>query len=93
MRQLHDFLYRQDGAERIGDMCHGDQSGARRQQPAKRVELELPVGPDRHGAQLCTGRRAQHLPGHDVGVVLQVGDQDLIAGPDMAASPAVARPG
>ena len=34
---------------------------------------------DRRHAQARAGALAQHLPGHDVGVVLHVGDQDLVA--------------
>ena len=31
-------------------------------------------------AQACSGLLAQHLPGHDVGMVLELADQDFVPG-------------
>ena len=49
----------------------------------RRLELDLaardPWARRRSRAPVCL---AEHLPGHDVGVVLQLGDQHLVAGPE-----------
>jgi hypothetical protein len=49
------------------------------------VERELARVVDRHYAELRALLLAQHLPRHDVRVVLQVGEDDLVAGADERA--------
>ena len=63
-----------------------DQLGLRRQQLRQLVQLQLAAIVDRQHAQLGALLLAQHLPGHDVGVMLHRGDQDFIAGADVLAA-------
>jgi hypothetical protein len=39
--------------------------------------------------QLCANALAQHLPGNDIGVVLHLGDDDVIARVNLRVAPAV----
>ena len=61
-------------------MRAGENFGARTHQCNHCIEMHLALGihgrDDQFGARLLTN----HLPGHDVGVMLQMGDQHLVAG-------------
>ena len=63
-----------------------------RQQRLEGVEVDLAARVDRGDAQPRAGLLADHLPRHDVGVVLEVRDQDLVAGLQSAAARSSARP-
>ena len=75
----NDFRDRQDGAERIRDMRDRHQPRPRRQQPVELIQDEFAVLVDGRHDQGAARGVAHHLPGHDVGVVLQRRDEDLIA--------------
>ena len=70
-----------------------DDLRARRQQPRERVEIDLAALVDRHDPQPRAGLLAQHLPRHDVGVVLEPGDEDLVARRSASAARSSARRG
>src|SRR5205814_9611298 len=52
-------------------------------------EVEVPVGREGDPAQLDAPLGGQHVPGHDVGVVLHVGEDDDVAGAERGAAPGV----
>ena len=52
-------------------------------------EVELAVGGERHPAQLDAALGGQHVPRHDVGVVLHVGEHDDVAALQVGAAPRV----
>ena len=68
-----------------------DDAGARVEELLIFVEPDVAVIVDRRDAQLRAGRGAKLLPGHDIGVVLQLGDDDLVAGPARCGGPSSAR--
>ena len=90
VRQADDLGRRRDRTERVGDMGHRDQPGARPQQRGVGVELELAGVVDRHDLDREPELVAQQLPGHDVRVVLHVADDDLVAGLEAGADETVA---
>lgn len=77
----------EDGAEDVGDVREGDDPGAGAQQGV--------VGGEVHGAVVVQGDDpqpgallgAQQLPGDDVGVVFEGGEDDLVAGAHASAAP------
>ncbi len=71
--------HRHDRAERVRDVREGDEARALRKKPQIRLEIHLAGSRDRDHAQLRAGLLAHHLPGNDIGVVLEPGDQDLVA--------------
>ena len=80
VRGLDQTLYRQHRAERVGHVCECHQARARPEQLHELLELELPAPVDRCDLERATGLGAQHLPGDDVGVMLERADQDLVPG-------------
>ena len=72
-------------AQHIRHMGHCDQPGPRPDQRRKRRHVQRPViqhgCPFEHRAEALT----QHVPGHDIGVMLHLGDDDLVARPDRLA--------
>ena len=66
-----------------------DDARARAEQLLVFVEHDVAAVVDRGDAQLRARLRAELLPGHDVGVVLEPGDDDLVARPDIAPAPAL----
>ena len=89
MRQLDDARDRQKRPGHIRDMRHRDEPRARAQQCLKSREVELAgrIGrrDDEPGAQAL----AQHLPWHDVRVMLDIADHDLVTGLETGRPPAV----
>ena len=85
--QCGQFLCRIDGAESVGDVREGDDPSASGQQAFEFVASERAGVVDRCNLQDCAGRLAEHLPGHDVGMVLHLRDQDLVARSKLAAPP------
>ena len=75
-----------DGAERIRDVRDGDDLGLRAEQLLEFIEQQFAAIVDGRDAQLRALLFAQHLPGHDVGVVLHGGDEHFIAGADVSAA-------
>ena len=55
------------------------QPRARAEQLEELIEHELAAAVDRRHLERAAGLLAHHLPGHDVGVMLERGDQDLVA--------------
>ncbi len=77
--RLDDARHVVDGAEGVVDVPHGDELGAWREQSLILVEQEITVGADGDGHQVGALLLAHLLPGHYVGVVVQGGDDDLVA--------------
>jgi hypothetical protein len=59
------------------------------QQVIERIQVEQPLIRHRHIAQGEAELVAQDLPGHDVGVVLHLGDEHLVARAQIGATPGV----
>ena len=84
----HDLRGR-DGAEGVRDRREGDQLRAAVEQPLVFLEDDLARVVDRRDAEPGARLGDQLLPRHDVGVVLEVGEHDLVTGSDVLASPAL----
>ena len=92
MGQLHDAVRRRVGAEHVGHMGDCDQPD--RTVPQQRLErrhIQLAGVGDRCNAQRDAMRVAQHLPGHQVGMVLHGRDHHGLARPHHAATIAVGK--
>ncbi len=87
VRHLDDPVDGVDGAKSIRDVPQGDQLRARPDQAFQLVDAQRAVVIHRRHAQDRALLLAEHLPGHDVGVVLHHRDDDLVSGAH--ASPAV----
>ena len=55
----------------------------------ERVEPELPVVVERDRLEGCSGPLGDVLPGHEVRVVLELRDEDDVAGPEIVEAPGV----
>ena len=86
-------LDRQHRAGHVGDMGHRDELGAGRQQRLELRHVEPAGRVDRRDHQLEADAVAQQLPRHDVGVMLELGDHDLVAGFQEAPGPSYGRRG
>ena len=71
---------RQHRAEGVRDVRQRDEARARAEQPQVRLEVDDAAAVDRHDADPRAGLRREQLPGHDVRVVLELRDDDLVAG-------------
>ena len=80
---------RVDGAEHVGDPGQRDDLGALGDQLVDVRQVEPAVVGEPEPPQRRAGALGEQLPRHDVGVVLHLGDDDLVAGPTCA----VPRPG
>ncbi len=69
-------------------MGHGHQPGAGRKELFQLVEDDLAAVVDGCHPQHRSALLAEQLPGDDVRVMLQLGDEDLVAGSDVSPSPA-----
>ena len=78
-----------DRAECVRHFREGDELRARSKQPLIRVEPNLPVIVHWRHLQHCACLRAELLPGYDVGVMLEPGDDDLVILADVLAAPAL----
>jgi hypothetical protein len=87
MGQADHLADRIDRSQRVRCMAEGDQLGARRQQPGELLEHELAGIVHRSDAQPRPFLFAKQLPGDDVRVVLDGGDEDLVTGADVLPSP------
>ena len=79
MRHLHHRLRRCDGAERVRNLREGDELGPAVEELAVLFQQHLAVVIDRHDAQLRALGERKLLPRHDVGVMLEMRDDDLVA--------------
>ncbi|MPM51415.1 hypothetical protein SDC9_98163 [bioreactor metagenome] len=86
---LHHLLHRHHRAQRVGHMADGDDLGAVVDELLVFVQADLPLVVHRNHAQLCALGLGQLLPRHDIGVVLQVRDDDLVALAHVLATPAL----
>ena len=75
----------------LDTMHHRNQPRAVAQQFLVLIEEKFAVVADRHDAQHGPGLLAEHLPGHDVGVMLHRRDDDLVAGAEVRPAPATGR--
>ncbi|GEM_PF-5198175 len=83
MHALGDLRDRVDAAQNVRRVGHRHVTGARSQQGLKVVQLQLQTGRiHRPHAQRGPALFAQALPRADVGFVIGVGDDDLVARPD-----------
>ena len=73
-------LHRHDRAERVGDVREREQASARTDEALEGCEVHFAGLRDRNHLELRAGLLADELPRHDVGVVLQRRNQDLVAG-------------
>ena len=89
VRHLDHPLDRVDRPEGVGDVADGHELRPRAEEPGVLVEQQLARVVDGNDAQEGAPLLAQELPGDDVRVVLDGGDDDLVARPDPRA--AVAR--
>ena len=78
-----------DGAEGIGDVREGDKLGAGGKQSLESHEVDFAARRDGRDDDLGAGALGDDLPRHDVGVVLEMGEQDLIAGLEVGPTPAL----
>ena len=69
-----------DGAEGVVDMSHTDKLGAGRDEPFQFREDEVAIAVGRDGAQGGTPLLGNPLPWHNVGMMVEFGDDDLVAG-------------
>ena len=77
-----------DRAEHVRHRADREQLGAVEQRVEVR-EVEAEVGGERDPAQLDAAFGGEHLPRHDVGVVLHVREHDRVAGLQVGARPRV----
>ena len=73
------LLYGVDGAQHIADMADADDAGARGEEALILVEEQLAALVDGYDLDHDAALACLELPGHDVGVVLHDGDDDLVA--------------
>jgi len=83
---------RVDRSERVGNVRKGEEPDLRREKRIERGEVEaaLAVGPEeRHKPERRAGRSGDFLPGDEVAVVLHLGGQHDVTGPQIGAAPSV----
>ena len=78
-----------DGAEGVGDVREGDELGAGGEQALESHEVDFAARCDGCDDDLGAGALGDHLPRDDVGVVLEMGEQDLVAGLEVGPAPAL----
>ena len=81
-RDRDEFLDRDDRAQRIGNMREREDLRARSDELFEGCEVDFAGASDRNHFERCPGLLADQLPGHDVGVMLEAGDQDFVARTD-----------
>ena len=78
-----------DGAEGIGDVREGDELGTGGKQSLEGHEVDLAARRDGRDNDPGAGALGDDLPRHDIGVVLEVGEQDLVTGLEVGPAPAL----
>ncbi len=86
MGRLDHRLDRVDRPQRVGDLGQGYELRSRREQCVEGVELQITLFGDREGPQVRSSLQAELLPGDEVGMVLQLGDQHFVAATDVLAA-------
>ena len=84
-----DLFHRVDGAQRIAGVTDCDQLGFFTQQVAVGIQVQITVLQQRDHLDHGTGTLGDHLPGHDVGVVFQRAEDDLVTDFQVAQAPAI----
>ncbi len=77
-----------DGAEGIGDVREGDELGAGRKQALKSDEIDFAARRDGRHDDLGARALGDDLPRYDIGVVLEMGEEDFIPGLEVRPTPA-----
>ena len=85
MRQLHDLGGRGHGAEHVRHMREGDELRLRPDEAGEVIDIQRAVIADARPFQHRALPLAQEVPRHDVGVMLHLGEHDLIARLDQGA--------
>ena len=86
VRHPHQPLDRVDRAEHVGHGRERHDLGPV-DQPVEVGEVEVPVGAHRDPAELDADLVGELVPGDDVGVVLQLGDDHRVAGAEVGSPP------
>ena len=68
-----------DGAKGVVDVTYGHELGLWCDETLKLGEDEVAILVNGYGTQLCSLRLGYLLPGHDVGMVVEGGDDDVVA--------------
>ncbi len=89
MRLGNDVLHGVDRAERVGYVRDGQQPNGVVHERVKRVEFEFAPVVDRRNDEFGPGLLADQLPGNDVGVMLEMGDEHLVAGAELRPAEAL----
>jgi hypothetical protein len=78
---------RVERAERIRLVGEGDEARPRLEEPRVDVRVEPPLRVEWHELEARLAFLGEDLPGHEVRVVLHLGDDDRVAAPDVPAPP------
>ncbi len=89
MRQIGGAPRIEHRTQHVGEMRQRDQFVARRQHGLERIAIDPPVLGQRADVDDGTGPLGDHLPGHDVGMMLQLREHDPVARPQVCQAPAV----
>ena len=89
MGHLDHVANRVDRAQHVRSVGERDERGPKVQQDLVHLELQEPVVADRNELQVAVLFLDQELPGHQIGVVLHLGQDDRVAPADVAAAPRV----
>ena len=69
-----------NAAEHVGDMGDADQPGFRPDHGDERIFIDAAIVGERRDVEHGAAAFAQHLPRHDIAVMLKCGNQDAVAG-------------
>ncbi len=78
-----------NGAQDVGHGREGEETGPFVEEPVHRVHVQMSVGGDGDPAQAGPRARGNELPGHKVGVVLHLGDQDFVLRGEVTQAPGI----
>ena len=87
VREPGDLLDRVDRAQHVRDMRDGDELRALLEERREGVHVEPAVAVDRRPIEVGVLLLGHLVPGHDVRVVLHLGDHDPVAGLEVGAAP------
>ncbi len=83
MRKSNQRRQRVFRPQHVGDLGYRQQAGARVKQSRDNIQLQRTVRVQGDHPQLSPDAGAQHLPRHNIGVVLHFADDDVIPGADV----------
>ncbi|AEW73302.1 hypothetical protein EcWSU1_01864 [Enterobacter ludwigii] len=86
---LDNRCHRVLGSQHVRNLGHGHQPRTRIQQRVELLKLEGAINIQWDHPQLRTDTLTEHLPRHDIGMVLHLGDDDVIPRVDLRVAPAV----